>query len=45
MKDTDLGYLDAQQGKTRSASERNALMDAGCTYDDGLRKHGHLAGG
>ena len=28
-----------------SDSERNALMDACCAYDDGLRQHGHLVGG
>src|SRR5215510_3438374 len=28
-----------------SDSERNALMDACCAYDDVLRTHGHFVGG
>jgi len=45
MKYVCLGYYDEKQWGTITESEQNAMMDECFTYDDGLRKRGHFAGG
>jgi hypothetical protein len=40
-----LGYLDAKQWETLSASEQTEMFDACFAYDEELRKSGHFAGG
>jgi hypothetical protein len=45
MKYICLGYMEANKFETMSESERNAFVDGCFTYDDGLRKNGHFAGG
>jgi hypothetical protein len=44
MKYIVLGYV-PEKFETMSESERNAMFDDCFTYDDGLRKNGHWAGG
>ncbi len=45
MKYICLGYYDEKKWETMSESERNTLIDECFTYDDVLRKNGHLVGG
>ena len=45
MKYICLGYIEPNKFETMSESERNAMLDECFTYDDGLRKNGHFAGG
>ena len=45
MKYLCLGYADEKKFEAMSESERNALIDECCAYDDELRKNGHYAGG
>ncbi|WP_291270473.1 YciI family protein [Geothrix sp.] len=45
MKYICFGYLDVQHWTTLSQSEQNAMIDACCAYDEGLKKDGHWAGG
>lgn len=45
MKYVCLGYMDESKWESTSETERNAFIDACCTYDDELRKGGHFAGG
>jgi hypothetical protein len=40
-----LGYLDAKQWETLSASEQTDMIDACFAYDEELRKNGHFTGG
>ncbi len=45
MKYICLGYMEEKKWETMSGSERNAMVDECCAYDDVLRKNGHFAGG
>jgi hypothetical protein len=45
MKYFCLGYIEPKKFETMSESERNAMVDECCTYDDELRNKGHFAGG
>jgi hypothetical protein len=45
MKYICLGYIEPNKFETMSERERNAMLDECFTYDDGLRKNGHFAGG
>jgi hypothetical protein len=45
MKYICLGYIEPNKFETMSESERNAMLDECFSYDDGLRKNGHFAGG
>ncbi len=45
MKYICLGYMNDDVWETLSESERNTFMDECFSYDDELRKNGHLAGG
>ena len=45
MKYICLGYIEPGKFENLAETERNALMDECCTYDDELRKNGHFAGG
>ena len=45
MKYICLGYIDEKKWDTMSESERNAFVDECFTYDDMMRKNGHLVGG
>lgn len=45
MKYICLGYMNEDVWETLSESERNTFMDECFSYDDELRKNGHLAGG
>ena len=45
MKYICFGYLDVQNWEKKSESERNAMVDACLTYDEGLRKNGHWVSG
>ncbi len=45
MKYICLGYMNEEVWETLSESERNTFMDECFSYDDELRKNGHLAGG
>jgi hypothetical protein len=45
MKYICLGYIEPKKFESMSESERNAMVDECCTYDDELRKNGHFAGG
>jgi hypothetical protein len=40
-----LGYIEEKKLLTMSEIERNVILDECFTYDDVLRKSGHLAGG
>jgi hypothetical protein len=42
MKYICLGYSDEKTWETMSENQRNAMIDACFTYDDILRKNGHL---
>jgi hypothetical protein len=45
MKYICLGYIDENKWAKKSESERNAIIDECCAYDDVLRRNGHFAGG
>jgi hypothetical protein len=45
MKYICLGYIEPGKFENMAESERNTLLDECFTYDDGLRAHGHFAGG
>ena len=45
MKYLCFGYLDVKAWETKSDSERNAMIDACCAYDDELKRNGNWAGG
>src|SRR5262245_34774766 len=45
MKYMCLGYYDESKWETMTETERNALLDECFTYDDVLRKNGHIVGG
>ena len=45
MKYICLGYFDEKKWETMSESEQNAFLDECFTYDDLLRKNGHIASG
>jgi hypothetical protein len=45
MKYFCLGYIEPKKFETMSESERNAMVDECCTYDDELRNKGHFADG
>jgi hypothetical protein len=45
MKYICLGYADEKNWQKMSESERNALMDECCAYDDVLRRNGHFVAG
>ena len=45
MKYICLGYIDEKKWDTMSESERNEFVDVCFTYDDVLKKNGHLVGG
>ncbi|WP_213806435.1 YciI family protein [Granulicella sp. dw_53] len=45
MKYICLGYIQLGKFENMSESDRNAMLDECFTYDDGLRKKGHFAGG
>src|ERR1700691_6773480 len=45
MKYICLGYIEPNKFETMTESERSAMLDECFTYDDGLRKNGHFAGG
>jgi hypothetical protein len=40
-----LGYIEAGKFENMPESERNTMVDRCFTYDDGLRRDGHFAGG
>ena len=40
-----LGYMEESRWETLSEHERNEFMDACFTYDDELRRNGHMVGG
>jgi hypothetical protein len=45
MKYVCLGYYDKGKHESMTESERNAMFDACCEYDDHLRANGHWGGG
>ena len=45
MKYICLGYIQPGKFENMTEAERNAMLDECFTYDDGLRKNGHFAGG
>ena len=45
MKYICLGYIEPNKFETMSERERNAMLDECFTYDEGLKKNGHFAGG
>jgi len=45
MKYICLGYMDENLWETMSENERNRFMDECLTYDEELRKNGHMVGG
>jgi len=45
MKFICLGYMEAGKFENMTESERNAFVDGCFTYDDELRRNGHIAGG
>jgi hypothetical protein len=45
MKYICFGYYDESAWAKMSESQRNAMMDECCEYDDMLRREGHFAGG
>lgn len=45
MKFVCLGYIEPGKFENLSESERNAMLDACFSYDDGLRRNGHCPGG
>ena len=45
MKYICFGYLDVKNWETKSESERNAMIDQCCAYDDVLKKNGHWVSG
>lgn len=45
MKYICLGYIDPNTFASASETERNAMIDRCCAYDDQLRAHGHFQGG
>ena len=45
MKYICLGYMDEKRWETMSESEKNEFMDQCFSYDETLRKNGHMIGG
>ena len=45
MKYICFGYLDVTEWEKKSESERNAMFDKCCAYDDMLKKNGHWVSG
>src|ERR1700761_3661333 len=45
MKYICLGYIEPNKFESLSESDRNAMLDECFTYDEVLRKNGHIAGG